>query len=131
MSDSTIEIITGKERRRRWSSGEKLRIVAETDEPGAHIGDVAAWHDVYPSLLSTWRRQVREGLLGTRGAANFVPVRVMASSQNASAPLGSPVVSDESGESGIEIILPDGTRLDIRHATQLSLLRPVIAALRA
>jgi hypothetical protein len=30
---------------------EKLRIVAETHEPGATVGGVAARHDVYPSLL--------------------------------------------------------------------------------
>jgi transposase-like protein len=30
-----VEIITGKERRRRWSEGEKARLVAESCEPGA------------------------------------------------------------------------------------------------
>ena len=66
MSSGAIEIITGRERRRRWSTQEKLRIVAETEEGGVHIGEVAARHDVYPSLLSTWRRQVREGRLLAR-----------------------------------------------------------------
>ena len=32
--------------------------------------------------------------------------------------------------SGIEIVLPDGSRIHIRDAAQLPLLRPVIAALR-
>jgi hypothetical protein len=32
MSNGTIEIITGTERRRRWSADEKLRIVAEAAE---------------------------------------------------------------------------------------------------
>ena len=48
-----IEIITGRERRRRWSVVEKLRIVAESHESGARVCDVAARHDVSPSLLST------------------------------------------------------------------------------
>jgi transposase len=60
MSDGQIEILTGRERRRRWSAEDKLRIVAETEEPGACVKQVAARHDVYPGLLFTWRRQVRE-----------------------------------------------------------------------
>ncbi|WP_390921002.1 transposase [Neorhizobium turbinariae] len=36
-----IEIMSGTERRRRWSEEAKLRILAEADEPGARIGDVA------------------------------------------------------------------------------------------
>jgi transposase-like protein len=51
MSNSEIEIISARERRRRW--GEKLRIVAEAHEPGASVRAVAARHDVYPNLLRT------------------------------------------------------------------------------
>jgi transposase len=40
--DGVIEIITGRERRRRWSTEEKLRILAETTEPGAAVRSVAA-----------------------------------------------------------------------------------------
>ena len=52
MSNGEVEIITGRERRRRWGSEEKLRIVAETHERGARVSEVVARHDVYPSLLS-------------------------------------------------------------------------------
>ena len=121
MSDRAIEIITGKERRRRWSAEEKLRIVTETAERGARVADVAARHDVYPSLLFNWRRQVREGRLG---AAGFVPIRLLSSVRETTAP------PEDRGASGIEITLPDGTRLQIRHATQLPLLQPILAALR-
>jgi hypothetical protein len=37
MLNTTIEIIGGRERRRRWSVEEKLRIVAETHESGASV----------------------------------------------------------------------------------------------
>ncbi len=76
MPDSTIEIINGREGRRRWGVEEKLRIVAGTHERGATIGAVAARHNVYPSLLRTWRRQVRDGHLTTPRAQPFVPVRL-------------------------------------------------------
>ena len=121
MSDRAIEIITGKERRRRWSAEEKLRIVAETAEPGARVTDVAARHDVYPSLLFNWRRQVREGRLGASG---FVPIRLLSSAREATAQ------PEDRGASGIEITLPNGSRIQINHEAQLPLLRPVIAALR-
>ena len=62
--DGVVEIITGRERRRRWSQQDKVRIVAETNEPGSMIRAVAARHGVCESLLFTWRRQAREGPAG-------------------------------------------------------------------
>jgi transposase-like protein len=50
------EILGARERRWRWSAGEKLRIVAECDESGASLQAVAARHDIYPTLRGTWRR---------------------------------------------------------------------------
>lgn len=130
MSGGAIEIITGKERRRRWSATEKLRIVAEAEEPGACIKAVATRHDVYPSLLFYWRRQVREGRLGASDPTGFVPVRLLASPPDPATRPAIQAAADTSDAAGIAITLPDGTRLYIRHAAQLPLLRPVIAALR-
>jgi transposase len=39
--DGVLEIITGRERRRRWSTAEKLRIVEESTERGAVMRGVA------------------------------------------------------------------------------------------
>ena len=130
MPDGTMEIITGKERRRRWSVEEKLRIVAEAEEPGARITDVAARHEVYPSLLFNWRRQVRDGRLGPSCLPQFVPVRLISTpSENTAAPTRR-TAPDKGNAGGIEISLPDGTRLCIKREAQLPLLRPLIAALR-
>jgi transposase len=41
-----MEIITGVERRRRWSAAEKLRIVAESEQPGAGIAEIARRYDI-------------------------------------------------------------------------------------
>jgi transposase len=130
MSSSAIEIITGKERRRRWSVEQKLRIVAETQEPGVRVTDVAARHDVYPSLLFLWRRQVREGLLGPNGSPDFVPIRLLTSSPGRTAQAARHAAPDANCAIGIEVILQDGTRLHIRDSSQLLLLRGVITALR-
>jgi transposase len=130
MPDGRVEIITGRERRRRWSAEEKLRIVAEAEEAGVRITDVAARNEVYPSLLFNWRRQVREGRLVRNCPPQFVPVRLIPAAPESSATPARPVVSDRGHAGGIEISLPDGTRLYIKREAQLSLLRPLLAALR-
>ena len=61
--DGVMQIITGRERRRRWSVQDKLRIVGDLAEPGARVCDVAARHGVCESLVFTWRRQLRDGVL--------------------------------------------------------------------
>ena len=128
MPDGTIEVITGRERRRRWSLETKLRVVAESQEPGACVKAVAARHDIYPSLIFNWRRQVREGRLSRSGLPDFVPVRLTGPSHQADAQ-SSPAASRYDG-TGIAVTLPDGTRLYISHAAQLPLLRGVLGVLR-
>jgi len=128
MSNGEVEIISGKERRRRWGLEEKLRIVAESQEAGASVRAVAARNDVYPSLLHNWRRQVREGRLAARPPARFVPVR-MADSARPPAPVPSPPRDPPTAET-IEIVLPDGCRLRVGNAVSTTMLRRVMAALR-
>jgi transposase len=128
--DGTIEIITGRERRRRWSVAEKLRIVAESQEAGARICDVAARYDVYPSLLHGWRRLVREGRLVPEAALNFVPVRLASSPDDAPASESSSASSTDREMVTIEVVLPSGGRILIRRDTPVPMLRAVIAALR-
>ena len=130
MPDGTIEIITGRERRRRWNVAEKLRIVAESQESGARVCDVAARYDVYPSLLHGWRRHVREGRLVPETALNFVPVRLAASRDDISASESSPAASTDRETVAIEVVLPSGGRVLIRRDTPVPMLRAVIAALR-
>jgi transposase len=138
VSGGRIEIITGRERRRRWSIEEKLRIVAETEEPGARVTDVAARHGVYPGLLFTWRRQVRDGLLAAPPPATFVPVRMLvpntaaepeirpASNDQQDAP--SPETSRRSEM--IEITLSNGCRLRVDQQIDVRALRRVVGVLR-
>ena len=63
MSDDfeRIEIIAGRERRRRWSGEAKLRIVEETLTSGDSVAGVARRLGVAPNLLYRWRRLVTEG----------------------------------------------------------------------
>jgi len=128
MAGGTIEIITGKERRRRWGLEEKLRIVAETREAGASIREVAARHDVYPSLLHNWRRQVRDGRLAASQPTAFVPVHVSVPAPVAAGT--SPPVIERQGAHIIEIVLPNGLRVHVGNEVNLPALRRVMTVLR-
>ena len=57
------EVLEEPGRRRSWSVEAKLRIVAESHEPGAMVSEVARRHRLLPSQVTTWRRLRREGLL--------------------------------------------------------------------
>jgi transposase len=128
--DGTIEIITGRERRRRWGIAEKLTIVSESHESGACVAAVAARHDICPSLLHGWRRLAREGRLSASGPSGFVPVRLMSSFEEAPALSSSRAPAKNPETAPIEVILPSGGRVLIRHDARVSTLRAVIAALR-
>jgi transposase len=71
-----MEIITGVERRRQWRDEEKLRILAELDEPGVKFSAVARRHDISRSLLWQWRDARRRGRLVAETPA-FVPLQVV------------------------------------------------------
>lgn len=126
MPNSQIEIINGLERRRRWSLEDNLRIVAESREPGASVRSVAARHDVYPNLLSTWRSLERRGRLAGVSQARVVPVRLIKTPPSTAAMPSSTTVEADA----IEITLPDGSRVRVGNDVSLATLRRVMTALR-
>jgi transposase len=63
---SALTVLPGPERRRRWTSAEKARIVEESLAGDASVAEVARRHDIHPNLLHLWRRQAR---LGSAAAA--------------------------------------------------------------
>jgi transposase len=56
---SAVTVLSGPERRRRWTSAVKTRIIEESLAPGASVAEVAREHDIHPNLLHLWRRQAR------------------------------------------------------------------------
>ena len=58
-----LEILTGRERRRRWSPEEKARLVAEAFAPGSIVFHVARRHGVAESCLYAWRKQLTQSSL--------------------------------------------------------------------
>ena len=129
-----MEIITGVERRRRWSSAEKLRIVAETEQPGVGIAEIARRYEISRGLLWNWRSLVRRGVLRPEPQAMFVPVQVISErpttepTKHAELPAltGRRAVAD----GRIEITLPDGTSIRVGEEISLVTLRRVVTVLR-
>lgn len=138
MPDGRVEIITGRERRRRWRLEDKLRIVAEAEAPGARFAHVAALNEVSRSLLWSWRAQVRRGELRAEPSAVFVPVQVTDQLLPATVPLPSEAaprlsrnLAPRDPKAGqIEVELPDGSKLRVGTDVGLVALRRVLAALR-
>src|SRR5436190_7834112 len=72
-----IEILTGPDRRRRWSAQDKARIVEETLVPGARVAEVARRWQLCPQQVFAWRREAREAMAATQAvsvASGFVPI---------------------------------------------------------
>ncbi len=56
-----VEVITSVQRRRRWTTAEKVRLVEEAMQPGSSVSLVARRAGVSPSLLFGWKRRMLEG----------------------------------------------------------------------
>ena len=76
------EVLSGPQRRRRWTVTEKLEMVAETNEPGSSVSLVARRHGVSPNQLFTWRRLAEQGALtATRAEEEVVPASAFRAQQ--------------------------------------------------
>jgi len=67
-----IDILSGPERRRRWTAAEKVAIVNETYEPGVTVSLVARRHGNAPNQLFHWRKLAAQGALTAAGRGEEV-----------------------------------------------------------
>lgn len=122
---STVTVLAGPERRRRWTSAQRLRIVEESLQPGASVTAVARRHDVHPNLLHGWRRQARAGALDARpsrsGSGDPAPF--------AAVMVAEPALAAAAAALGvIEIEFASGARLRITGAVEPATASAVVAA---
>ena len=118
MGNARIEVITSVQRRRRWTTAEKERIVAASLEPGAVVSAIAREAGIHPSQLYGWRRQ----LCGPpQAASTFAAVRV--SGERTSAP-ALPMAPGM-----IDIEFATGARMRIMGSVDPAALSAAIAAL--
>ncbi|MGH7189393.1 MAG: IS66-like element accessory protein TnpA, partial [Acetobacteraceae bacterium] len=122
----------GKRGRRKWSVGEKVRIVQELERTGTAVSAIARRHGAHVSMLTRWRAQYGAGQLGTNGArsaaACLVPVRVVRDAPPASRPVREPAPAVSSG-GAIEVQLASGQQVCIRGMVDAGMLRTVLAEL--
>ena len=76
-------VLSGPERRRRWSTAEKLAIIQETYEPDATVSIVARRHGIQPNQLFAWRKLASQGALtATAAEEEVVPASEYRALQN-------------------------------------------------
>lgn len=126
ITEPMVEVLTGPERRRRWSVDQKLAIVAESLRPGASPLAVARRHGISSGHLYTWRRLIREGALSPASPeAGLLPVHVTA--EPAVAGPTPPALPAPSGR--MAIVLPNGWRVEMDGTVDETALSRVLSAL--
>ena len=110
-----VEVITGPERRRRWSEEQKRAIVAASLAPGAMVSDIARRADVGAGQIYRWRKEVRAV------ADGFAPVLI--------APRDTAPGDPACAEPAIEIELTGKVRVRIPGSVPAALAAAVVKAL--
>ena len=102
----TATVFSGPERRRRWTTTEKLRLVEESLTAGVSVAEFARQRDIHPNLIHAWRHQARRGALSGRSETKtrFAPVAIV--------PGATPATVREARDTGmIEVVLRNGRAL--------------------
>ena len=115
---ASMQIITGRERRRSWSEGQKRAIVAAAFAPGAIVADVARRADICAGQIYRWRQDMR----CTERAFSEVVIAEIDDRGNDSAALGA--------APAIEVRFADRARLRIAALAPPELAAAVVRALR-
>jgi transposase len=95
---SQVTLLTGPERRRRWSVAERETILAEAFGPGGVVADVARRFDIATSLIYRWRRDCLD-----KASAKFSPVVVTEPAQRRDLSPLDPAIMIEMGEVRVRI----------------------------
>jgi transposase len=96
---SHMTVFNGRERRRRWSSEDRSRILEEAFSSGACVAAVARQNDISTSLVYQWRDKLR----GTTVAPAFVEAVIGGGSRQDEGGACPAVVIELSG--GIKVVI--------------------------
>lgn len=124
-----VEILTGVERQRRWSTEQKLLMLQEAFGVDGTVSDVARRNDVLPQQIYAWRKKFSLPKLNSPEIASFIPVSLIGGSESS---------SDSSERSGVrlkckdvEIVLRNGRLLRIAADMDLEVLSSLVACVEA
>jgi transposase len=118
-----MTLLTGAERRRRWSEEDRARILAEIGQPGAVVAEVARRADICTSLVYKWRREALKA--AGAGVAGFAPVVVEAK------PLIPALSTSEVGAPGVIVVEVKDVRVRIGVDAPSALIAATLKALRS
>jgi transposase len=119
---SRVQVITGVERRRRWSADQKRALVAAAFAPGAVVTEVARRADVNSGQIYRWREELREWRDACDGTLSFAPV-VVSPEAAAVSSAPEPMIEIELGN-GARVRLPSSVAPDLAAALVGALVRP-------
>jgi transposase len=134
-----VEIVTRGEGRRSFSAEEKVRLVAETFQPGETVTGVSRRHGICTSLLHRWRRAARGARRAARGevpqrrapAPRLLPVRLVAPGAPAPPPAEPSGAAGGVAPASIEVVLRNGRMLRVGATTDAAAVARLAAALEA
>jgi transposase len=129
---SRMTVLTGPERRRRWSQDERLRILTEAFSPGACVSEVARRHDVSTALIYGWRRKLRRELSAPPPSTSLAtsPSPLLGTSFAEAVLTDEPEPEVPEACAAIVIDLPGGGRVSIAASTPPALAAAALKALR-
>ena len=118
-----MTLITGVERRRRWSEEDRARILAAVEAPGAVEAEVARREDICTSLVYQWRRDAR----ATGGSTGFAEMVV---AHAARPPVAKPAAMRDP-EPGAILVEMNGARIRIGAHVSAAVIAATLKALRS
>jgi transposase len=116
-----ITLLTGPERRRRWSDDDRRRILTAAFAADAIVANISRQFDVSTSLIYKWRRQALAG----EAPAAFAPGVVLRAP-----PPPAPPEMTAPEMTAIVVELSNGVRLKIGSHASAALVTATLRALR-
>ena len=116
------EVLSGPERRRRWSDGEKIAIVREASDGTSSVAEVARRHDLSRQQIYQWRSAMRRGEMVDGGGGKFLAVE-FAGDITAGAPS-----RDDPRDAIVEVSLRKGRALRVPASIAPAVLTALIRA---
>ena len=116
-----VDVMTGPERRRRWSWEQKRAMVEAAFAPGSVVREAARRLDVGSNQLYRWRRELQD-----RAGGGFAPVMVLPDhhqpAERAVADSGAMIEIELAGSARVR--LPAATPPELAAAILSALVRP-------
>ena len=116
-----MTLITGDERRRRWSDDDRARILSEIETRSAVVAEVARREDICTIPVYKWRREARKSACAS--APGFAHVVI----ETSSASLVSPPIA---GASDVIVVEVNSARVRIGAGAPSALIAATLKALR-